>query len=344
MPVVARGQITIVDLNDGRPLSLFLGTELPLTQTYLQENNTYVPDWRTKNMVITPQLFVTGVDSSQMSQVKSAPVWKINGSTNLAEFGASVANKQPYALTINKNMGDNNQLLIECEVSYTDPVTTLVSKAKASISLSKNEDHGRPIFAVGYTPKGNVFKQGINSLTAHCDLWRGANIDNTNVSYTWYKLNFTSGNWEKLTQSSNYGITGFTTNEITIPSSAVLNSASFKCVCRDEDTNSGTYTKEVAEVLSFVDNTDPFKLDILAPQGTTMVAGQESTTLNAQVWQGGELLTGAKLSSFKYNWLVYDKNGTTKLHEQLNSSSPTFTLLKNMVNIKAVVICELVVP
>lgn len=344
MPVVARGQITIVDLNDAKSLSLYLGTELPLTQTYLKENSTYIPDWRTKNMVITPQLFVTGVDSSQMSQVKSAPVWKIGGSTNLSEFGASVANKAPYALTINKNMGDNHHLLIECEVTYTDPETGLDSKAKASISLSKNADHGQPIFAVGYTPKGNIFKQGINSLTAHCDLWRGANIDNTNVSYTWHRLNFTTGNFEKITQSSSYGITGFTTNEITIPSSAVTSSSTFKCVCRDEDPNSGTYTKEVAENLSFIDYTDPYRLEILSPQGTRMVAGQESTTLNAQVWQGAELLTGNQLKSFKYNWLVYDKLGTTKVHEQLNSSSPTFTLLKGMVNVKAVVYCELVAP
>ena len=39
--------------------------------------------------------------------------------------------------------------------------------------------------AVAYAPDGNIFRDGAGQLRAHCDLWRGAKIDNTNVDYRW---------------------------------------------------------------------------------------------------------------------------------------------------------------
>ncbi len=42
------------------------------------------------------------------------------------------------------------------------------------------------IAAVCYAPDGIVFKNDeISTLRAHCDLWRGAAIDTTNVTYAW---------------------------------------------------------------------------------------------------------------------------------------------------------------
>lgn len=42
------------------------------------------------------------------------------------------------------------------------------------------------IAAVAYAPDGIVFKNDeVATLKAHCDLWRGATIDTTNVTYAW---------------------------------------------------------------------------------------------------------------------------------------------------------------
>ena len=69
-------------------------------------------------------------------------------------------------------------------------------------------------------------------------MWRGSTIDSTNVSYKWYKLG--SGVWTEITSANAGGVTGYTTNEITIPESAVLNFESFKCEIKDTDPSSGT--------------------------------------------------------------------------------------------------------
>ena len=39
---------------------------------------------------------------------------------------------------------------------------------------------------MAYAPDGIVFKNDeVATLRAHCDLWRGASIDTTNVTYAW---------------------------------------------------------------------------------------------------------------------------------------------------------------
>ena len=83
-------------------------------------------------------------------------------------------------------------------------------------------------------------------------MWRGSSIDADKVAYQWFKLK-SDGTWESLAASNSYGITGTTTNEITIPASAVLNFESFKCEIKDTDTASGTYNTTVSDIISFSD-------------------------------------------------------------------------------------------
>ena len=53
-----------------------------------------------------------------------------------------------------------------------------------------------------------IFKNGQSeSLTAHCDMWRGSSIDADKVAYQWHKLK-SDGTWESLAASNSYGITG----------------------------------------------------------------------------------------------------------------------------------------
>lgn len=103
--IIARGQISIIDLNDAKSLNMYLRSSQPTTQIFNSDNNSFVPDWSASPfLVITPELFVSGTTADQMGQVKTKPVYTINGSTNLADYGATVADRAPYALTINKNM------------------------------------------------------------------------------------------------------------------------------------------------------------------------------------------------------------------------------------------------
>lgn len=306
---IARGQITIVDLNDGKSINLFLSANKPATQIFNKENSSYTPNYPTSPyLVITPEVYVSGSATNQVAQLLGTPTWKINGSTSLSSFGATAATTSPYALTIKQNLTSVTQLTIECTVVYVDPETSAQTTAKALFTVTKVENTGQQIRAVCYAPNGSVFKNGITgNLTAHCDLWRGSVIDDTNVTYTWYRL--VSGSWTKLIASNTYGITGCTTNEITIPSSAILNIDSFKCVVKDTDTASGTYQSEVYDLITIADMTDPYIVEIQAPAGTTLTAGITSTTLTVNIWQNGAALADAFFTDATITWRKFNKLG-----------------------------------
>lgn len=309
MAVISRGQITIVDLTDGKSINLYLGSNVATTQIFNKENSSYVPSWSTSPfLVITPEVYVTGVGTNQVARLKGTPTWKINGSTNLATFGATTATASPYALTIKNNMTSVNQFQVECEVIYVDPDTTAETKAKTSITYTKTINAGQLICAISYAPNGTVFKNGeAATLKAHCDMWRGSTIDNTNVTYKWYKLG--NGSWAEITSANAGGITGYTTNEITIPESAVLNFESFKCTIKDTDAASGTYNTTVSDIISFADMSDPYQVEITAPAGTALTSGLTSTTLNVNCWQNGELLLDSFFTGTTCTWRKFNKLG-----------------------------------
>ncbi|GAK36549.1 hypothetical protein JCM15093_1720 [Bacteroides graminisolvens DSM 19988 = JCM 15093] len=200
------------------------------------------------------------------------------------------------------------QLQVECEVIYVDPDTTAETKAKANITYTKTTNAGQLICAIAYAPNGTVFKNGdITTLKAHCDMWRGSVIDNTNVTYKWYKLG--SGAWTEITSANAGGITGFTTNEIAIPEAAVLNFESFKCEIKDTDAASGTYNTTVSDILSFADMSDPYQVEIIAPAGTTLTSGLTSTNLTVNCWQNGALLPDSFFTGATCTWRKFNKLG-----------------------------------
>ena len=343
MAVISRGQITIVDLNDGKSINLYLGSSKPTTQIFNKENSSYVPSWTTSPyLVITPEVFVTGVDTNQISRLKGVPIWKINGSTNIATYGATAATTSPYALTIKNNLTTSSQLQVECEITYVDPETTAETKAKTSITYTKTENAGQLICAVAYAPNGTVFKNGdVTSLKAKCDMWRGSTIDNANVSYTWQKLG--SGTWTTITAANAGGISGYTTNEITIPASAVLNFESFKCIIKDTDSKSGTYNTSVADVISFADMSDPYQVELSAPKGTTLTSGLTSTAVTVNCWQNGVQLPDSFFDGAVCNWKKYNKLGVldTSWGTSGVKTGRTLTISKSDISVSATFVVEI---
>lgn len=345
MSTIARGQITIVDLNDAKTLNLYLGSSKPLTQIFNKENSSYTPSWSASPfLVITPELYVSGSTTNVIGDIKGTPVWKINGSTTLSTFGATAGTAAPYALTIKNNMTSVTQLMIECTVIYVDPITNVETPVKSVITFTKTENAGQLICAISYAPNGTIFKNGqTETLKAHCDMWRGSTIDNTKVSYQWYKL-ATDGTWSALTSSANFGCTGYTTNELTIPASAVLNFESFKCTIKDTDTASGTYNTSVSDIISFADLSDPYQIVIAAPAGDKIVNGIGSIPIIAEIWQNGEKIPDATASTkFVFSWKRFDKNGTqdTAWGTSGIKTGTTQTITKDDVTIKATFVCEL---
>ncbi|MFR3549506.1 MAG: hypothetical protein ACLTTW_04360 [Coprobacter sp.] len=94
MPI-ARGQITIVDLNDAKSMSLYLGSNQPLTQIFNKENSSYVPNWTASPfLVVTPELCIR-YNNKRYQPIKSRLTYDQRRRDN--GFGGTVAAAAPYA-------------------------------------------------------------------------------------------------------------------------------------------------------------------------------------------------------------------------------------------------------
>jgi hypothetical protein len=199
---IARGQVTIIDQNDAVSLQAFIGSNQPLTQIYNKDTNTYAPAWTASPyLVLTPSLFVSGKGATdQITSTGNAanltPGIK-SGSTKWYKNGTAITSGQDnctiaaaaskYALTVNTNHMSITapQVRYTFEAIYID-ANGLEISFRAEIQFTQHQSAGAVICAIAYAPGGIIFKNDeIASLKAHCDLWRGAAIDNTNVTYVW---------------------------------------------------------------------------------------------------------------------------------------------------------------
>lgn len=199
---VARGQVTIIDQNDAVSLQAFIGSNQPLTQVYNKDTGVYAPNWTASPyLVLTPSLFVSGKGAAdQITTVGNAAAltpgvksgsakWYKNGTvvTTGADGCTIGAASAKYALTIKTNHMSVSapQARYGFEAIYVD-ANGLEIPFRAEIQFTQHLNAGATIVAVAYAPNGVVFKNGeVSTLKAHCDMWRGATIDNTNITYAW---------------------------------------------------------------------------------------------------------------------------------------------------------------
>lgn len=305
MALLAQHSYTIRRLIDGKTLTFLLESNQATTQIYTPDPATYIPNYSSSPfLVVTPSLLIAGEEGDQIAKLKAKPTWKINGSTTLTTFTATESSSAPFALTIKKNMAAVNQMKIECTAIYVQPATMIEMTVTASITFTKVSNNGASIIAVLTAPQGTIFKNGrVGTLSAKADMWRGSEVDKTLVTYEWYKQ--VSGNWTKIIAGNAEGVTGFTTDTITIPASAVLNYATFKCDIKDTDSGSSTCNRIVSDYISFVDMSDPYEIDVEFPTGDGIISGS-STKVRVQVRQGATRMdnaffTGKTIKHFKYN-------------------------------------------
>lgn len=199
---VARGQVTIIDQNDAVSLQSFIGSNQPLTQIFNKDTGAYAPSWVSSPfLILTPELYVSGKASvDQITSVGNAGTlapgvksgsakWYKNGTVitsgqDSCTIGAASAK---YALTIKANHMSvaSPQIRYSFEAIYID-ANGLEIPFRSEIQFTQHLSAGATITAVAYAPDGVVFKNDeVAILHAHCDLWRGATIDTSNVTYAW---------------------------------------------------------------------------------------------------------------------------------------------------------------
>lgn len=385
---IMNGQVTILDQLDTTAISATMESNKSLTQLYNTEDNKLNPDWSiSPYLVLTPGLWAGDTEDnlliSQKDHIKDFK-WTKNGL--LIENSATHVIGEDFTLTIKTNeLTLNPNIRYAISGVYIDPLTEGETPFYASLSFVRVETSGVTIQAIMTYPLGSIFKNDdISYLKAHCDMWRGSYIDNTDVSYKWFiekpgvfppknttaeaksgsnvlTLTNTIGmvrgseirlfgstyrvasvnsdtqialqseltndvpigtnivnpyydsdggeGWALITNENTFGgISGYTTNEITIPEGAVVNYATFKCVIRDLDSKSITYNGTVYATASFLDQQDPLQIFFDTPEGTIFKNSQGTITITAEVWRNGEELDEDG-STYIYDWIQYDKNG-----------------------------------
>ena len=103
----AQGQFTIIDYNDALTLTGYIGSNLAKTQMYNPDNGSYTPDWRTKNLVLTPSLYVIGTTADQIATANVTSVkWYVGDSNTAITAGTNYAlsGAKSHILTVKANV------------------------------------------------------------------------------------------------------------------------------------------------------------------------------------------------------------------------------------------------
>lgn len=316
---LATGQFTIIDYNDALTLTGFISSNHPKTQMFNPDNGAYNPNWASTNLVLTPSLYKLGKTNDIITATEVTAVkWYEAGSTTAITSAGNyvLSGAKNHVLTIKANLLSSVPAKDWiCEVSYRDPSTGLTLQHKMSITFNKVVNGGGIVDAIATSPNGNVFKNNdVPSLIAKVELWRGSVIDTTNVSYQWYMQDSSIESdqgagvgWKKLTESSGKH-TGVTSNTLTLFAAAVTNYATLKVSVKDTDSASNTYNKTFWDTVSFIDNSDPYQIQVTSTGGDVFKNGVGSSTLAARVFQAGTEVD-TEGTKFTYKWYKYDKNG-----------------------------------
>lgn len=321
MAIVSTGQITIIDYNDALTLTGYIASNKAKTQMYNPDNGSYNPDWASSNLVLTPSLFKLGSASDIISSaaVTSITWWDVTSGTETqitANANYAIGASKPNALTVKANVlaGLPGKDFM-CKVVYHDDSTGLDLTYKMDISFSRVVNGSGITDAMAWLPQGGVFKNdGIASLTAQIDLWRGSTIDTTNVTYQWYKQDAGQTTdvgggvgWAKLTNTANV-YAGVTTATLTIYPAAVDGFAVFKGIITDTDSASPTYNTKFMDTVTVADQSDPIQCSIASTGGDVFKNGTGSTTLTARLFQGGEEIDAGG-TKYTYKWYKYNSAG-----------------------------------
>ena len=337
----AQGQFTIIDYNDALTLTGYIGSNLAKTQMYNPDNGSYTPDWKTKNLVLTPSLYVIGTTADQIATANVTSVkWYVGDSNTAITAGTNygLSGAKNHILTVKANvMAELPGIDYRCVITYKDESTGLSLTHPLTISFSRVVNGSGIVDLLVTTPNGNVFKnEEVASLTAKAELWRGSTVDTTKVSYKWavmdasvtatsstgYDADFGIG-WRKLSDTADK-YTGTTTNTLTVYAAAVDSYAVFKCCAQDTDSASASYNTKFFDVATFIDNSDPLQIIVTSTGGDVFKNGQGTTVLTAVCYQAGSEVDAAGNGS--YTWTKYNKDGVVDTSWGTNGSKTGKTL------------------
>ena len=209
MPIIATGSQTIIDLSDGKSLSVYLGANQPRTQILDVNAGTYSPDWSTTagKLVITPVVYANQT-AIELTDKALAITWKRKeGSASEAALGSGET-VSGNVLTVSANkIGSTGLLTYLAYVTYTDPDTGLPINAVSEISFAQVQTGQNAKNA--WISGEQVFKYTASGAVSPAQIALTANLQNVTMVKWQYKNS--EGAWTDYpTTSDNASITGTT--------------------------------------------------------------------------------------------------------------------------------------
>ena len=249
MAIKATGSKTIIDLSDGKSLSVYLGSSQPRTQIYDVNAVAYSPDWTTGpgQLVITPVIYANQAAISLGNGALSI-TWKRregSGSEAVLTAGESTSGN---VLTVSQNKLSaiaSGLLTYIAYVAYTDPDTGLPINATADISfaLIRTGENAKSAWISGE----QVFKYAVSGGAASpTQITLTANLQNVSM-VKWQYRNGSSVWTDYPTTGDNANITG--TTLVIKPTHAVWvgESATLRIVTSDANVGDTTSLYKVTD-------------------------------------------------------------------------------------------------
>lgn len=184
-----------------------------------------------------------------------------------------------------------------------------VSKSKVGETGIQGPNGNDAVTLVTWAPDGDVFKNiaGVTPgpLKIQADLYKGGAVQTTGVTYQWFIQTGTAsddgigGGWDIINATTAFDCTGYTTNTLVVPASAVPSIENFTC----KATYSG---KSYLSAYTLTDMTDPYQIVVQSTGGTTFFnGGGANKTLRAAVFQNGQEINDDVTAKFNYSWTKY---------------------------------------
>lgn len=341
--VLANGQITIVDLNDGKAVQCFTQASKGETQIFTPDTGIYTPNYSSSAPnVITARVYVTGSSTDQAPTAAcTAWAWKVDGATVTPVSG------KPFQLNIVNNIPSNGSVKnIEWSCTYTDPETKATTKCIGYKTISLAKSGGALQTVQIETPDGNTFDSSNSgkTLRAIAKFFRGNVQDTTLTSMTWEVLNVSAGTWSAVAASNATISNGVSTLQVT--ANDVLNFQTFRCTVKDGNDTANA-------IVTFFDASDPYVVEVYSLTGDKIVNGQQSTELFARLWKDGKMVEDGSAvkadsnhaSNYTYKWTKYNSNGVATnwngTTSPVNASTKPYVTVANAdVTVRGTFICE----
>lgn len=236
MPIIATGQISIVDLSDGKSLSCYITSNLPKTQILDPNPGGAVnPDWSgTPKLTLTPVVFANQT-ALALNVAGLSITWKRKegaGSEAALATGEAVSGGI-LTVSANKLTGVTSGLLTYlCYVTYTDPETNIPVNVVADITFSQIQTalNAKTAWISGE----QLFKYDASSNVTPQQITLTANVANVSISKWQYK-NVSDVWMDYPTTADNASITGSTLNVKPTHTVFVGDGATLRVVTSDAD-------------------------------------------------------------------------------------------------------------